>query len=78
MFVRGDIMKTLRILALALFPMLAMTAQTAPAGAPSQGCGVQAIDPGIRAAFERFERNQSATASRICTLYLNAADPYRR
>jgi len=77
MSVRGDTMKTLRILALALFPMLAMTAQTAPAGAPSQGCGVQAVDPGIRAAFERFERNQSAAAARICTLYLNTADSFR-
>jgi hypothetical protein len=65
-------MRTLRILALALLPMLAMTAETAPAGSKTPGCGVHAVDPGLRAAFERFDRHQSLTAARICALYLNS------
>jgi hypothetical protein len=65
-------MRTLRTLAFALLPVLAMTAETAPAGAPTQGCGVQALDPGLRAAFERFDRHQSRTAARICAVYLNS------
>ena len=73
MFVRGDIMKSLKILALALLPILALTAETAPAGSQAQGCGVQAIDPGLRAAFASFDRNQSAGAAKICALYLNSA-----
>jgi hypothetical protein len=71
-FVRGDIMRTLRILALALLPILAMTAETAPAGSETRGCGIHAVDPGLRAAFERFDRHQSLTAARICALYLNS------
>jgi hypothetical protein len=74
MFVRGDIMKTARILALALLPILAMTAETAPAGSEQQGCGVRAIDPGLRAALAQFDRTQSAGADKICALYLNTAD----
>jgi hypothetical protein len=77
MFVRGDIMKTVRILALTLLPMLAMTAETAPAGSDPQGCGVRAIDPGLRAAFAQFDRTQSAGAAKICALYLNSADRTR-
>ena len=73
MFVRGDIMTTFRAILLALLPILAMTAETAPAGAPAGGCGVQVIDPGLRAAFERFDRQQSRTAARICGFYLNSA-----
>jgi hypothetical protein len=77
MFVRGDIMKTVRILALTLLPMLAMTAETAPAGSDPQGCGVRVIDPGLRAAFAQFDRTQSAGAAKICALYLNSADRTR-
>jgi hypothetical protein len=69
-------MKTLRIALLALLPILGLTIETAPAGSASQsatpGCGVQAIDPGLRAAFERFDRNQSRSAARICAFYLNS------
>ena len=72
MLVRGDLMKTLRLILLALLPVLAMTAETAPAGSVARGCGVSAIDPGIRAAFERFDRTQSAAATEICSLYLNS------
>lgn len=73
MFVRGDIMKTIRIAALALLPILAMTVETAPAGSSGQGCGVNAVDPGLRAAFERFDRGQSPAAAKICALYLNSS-----
>jgi hypothetical protein len=71
MLVRGDIMTTLRTILFALLPILAMTAETAPAGSDIQGCGVRAIDPGLRAAFEQFDRGQSRSAAKICALYLN-------
>jgi hypothetical protein len=74
MFARGNIMQPLRTVLLALLPILAMTAETAPAGSQGPGCGVQAIDPGVRAALERFERTQSAGAAKVCALYLNNAD----
>ena len=78
MFVRGDTMKSLRIFVLTLLPILALTVETAPAGsqapgAQSPGCGVQAIDPGLRAAFARFEQTQSRGAAQICAIYLNSA-----
>ena len=50
-----------------------MTVETAPAGSQAPGCGVQAIDPGLRAAFARFEQTQSRGAAQICALYLNSA-----
>ena len=78
MFVRGDIMKSLRIFLLALLPVLALTAETAPAGSETPGCGVQAIDPGLRAAFARFEQTQSRGATQICALYLNSASRLAR
>jgi hypothetical protein len=69
-------MKTLRIALLALLPILGLAIETAPAGSASQGatpgCGVQAIDLGLRAAFERFDRNQSRSAAKICAFYLNS------
>jgi hypothetical protein len=65
-------MRTLRTFAVALLPILAMTAETAPAGSPTQGCGIHAVDPGLRAAFERFDRHQSRSAARICAVYLNS------
>jgi hypothetical protein len=67
-------MKTLQIFAVALLPILALTAETAPAGSEAQGCGVQAIEPGLQAAFARFDRTQSAGAAKICALYLNSAE----
>jgi len=67
-------MKTIRIAALALLPILAMTVETAPAGSSSQGCGVHVVDPGLRAAFEQFDRLQSRSAARICALYLNSSE----
>ena len=77
MFVRGDTMRSFRIILLALLPILAMTAEIAPAGSEAGtaggSCGVHAVDPGLRTAFAQFERNQSATAARICAFYLNSA-----
>jgi len=65
-------MKILRILTLALIP-LALAAIPAPAGTDPQGCGLPAIkDPGIRASFERFERGQSASAAKLCAMYMNS------
>jgi hypothetical protein len=72
MFVRGDIVKTLRILFLALLPVFALTAETAPAGSEGQGCGMRVFDPDLRAAFARFDRAQSTGAAKICMLYLNS------
>jgi hypothetical protein len=77
MFVRGDIMRSFRTFLLALLPILALTAETAPAGSDAAGagsgtCGVQAVDPGLRAAFARFDRGQSAAAAKICAFYLNS------
>jgi hypothetical protein len=77
MFVRGDIMTSIRTFVLALLPVLAMTVETAPAGSQTPGCGVQAIDPGLRTAFARFEQTQSRGAAQICALYLNSAERLR-
>ena len=77
MFVRGDTMTSLRTFVLALLPVLAMTVETGQAGSQTSGCGVQAIDPGLRAAFARFEQTQSRGAAQICALYLNSADRIR-
>jgi len=46
----------------------------APAGSSAySACGpiVHIQDPGLRASFERFERTQSATAAKVCSLYHN-------
>jgi hypothetical protein len=61
----------IRTILFALLPILVMTVETAPAGSDIQGCGVRAVDPGLRAAFARFDRGQSPAAARICALYLN-------
>jgi len=66
-------MKPFRTLILALVPVVAMTAQVAPAVSDSQSCGLaHAIDPGLRAAFANFDRNQSTTAAKLCAFYLNS------
>jgi hypothetical protein len=70
-------MKTLRTALLALVPVLAMTIETAPAGSETQGCGVKAVDPGLRAAFASFDRTQSSSAAKICALYLNSTEHTR-
>jgi len=71
-------MKMLRSVVLAFLPVLAMTAETAPAGSEGHGCGVWAVDPGVRAAFERFDGLQSRGAARICAFYLNSTDWHSR
>jgi hypothetical protein len=66
-------MNKLRTLILAVLPIVAMTVQVAPAVSEAQGCGLgNAIDPGLRAAFATFDRNQSSTAAKICAFYLNS------
>ena len=70
-------MKTFRIFFLALLPIFALTAETAPASSEGQGCGVQAFDPDLRPAFAHVERAQSSGAAKICALYLNSMTPGR-
>ena len=45
--------------------------------ANGSGCGpaISTItDPGMRAAFDRFDRTQSTAAAKICALYRNSMD----
>jgi hypothetical protein len=55
---------------------LAAAAASAPAGPTADAAGtcglaIQIQDPGLRAAFERFERNQSPAAAKVCASYRN-------
>jgi len=62
-----------RLLGLALIPFM-LAAAPAPAGSDNPGCGLPVIhDPGIRASFERFDRNQSVSAQAVCGIYLGEA-----
>jgi hypothetical protein len=71
-------MKTIRTFILALVPILAMTAELAPAVSDTKACGIgHAVDPGLRAAFADFDRRQSPAAAKICALYLNSVPPIR-
>jgi len=69
-------MTAFRIIAFSAFAAFVIAAATAPAGSSAtSSCGgaiVQIKDPGLRASFEKFEANQSATAGRICATYRNA------
>ena len=66
-------MKTVRTLIFALVPIVAMTVQVAPAVSDTQSCTLgHAVDPGLRAAFATFDRNQSPSAAKLCALYLNS------
>ena len=40
-------------------------------GGRSSACGVRSADPGIRASFVSFNRNQSPTAAQVCRLASN-------
>jgi hypothetical protein len=63
-----------RLLGLALLPFM-LAAAPAPAGSDSPGCGLSFIrDPGIRASFERFDRNQSVGAQMVCGIHLGDLD----
>jgi hypothetical protein len=70
-----------------LLPLLALVvigSLPAPADTgigPARGCGpgiAQMADPGTLAAFERFERSQSAAAAKICAIYRNSVDAASR
>jgi hypothetical protein len=66
----------LPILAFVVIGSLPAPADSGRAGNGS-GCGpaISTItDPGMRAAFERFDRTQSAAAAKICALYRNSMD----
>lgn len=74
-------MKIIRTFIAATIPILAMTAELAPAASGASegaGCGSGgAIDPGLRAAFAEFDRNQSLAAAKICAIYLNSVPALR-
>jgi hypothetical protein len=59
-------------IAVMLLPLVLAVAP-APAGSRTAGCGIviASSDPELQASFERFDRVQSPTAARICTLFLN-------
>lgn len=64
----------LPIFALVVIGSLPAPADSGRAG-PGSGCGpaISTItDPGMRAAFERFDRTQSAAAAKICAVYRNS------
>lgn len=70
-----------RTFVLPIIALVVIGSLPAPAGSGSgggsQGCGpaIGAIqDPGIRAAFDRAERTQSAAAAKICAIYRNSMD----
>jgi len=69
-------MTTTRIIALAAFAAFAIALVTGPAGsAATPACGgaiAKIMDPGLRASFEKFEAQQSLTASKVCSSFRNA------
>ena len=66
---------TIRIVALSAFAALAIALVTGAAGsAATPVCGgavAKIMDPGLRASFQKFEAQQSSTATKICA-YRNA------
>lgn len=69
-------MTALRIVALSAFAALTIALVTGPAGsAATPACGgaiAKIMDPGLRASFEKFEAQQSTTATKICASFRNA------
>ena len=69
-------MTTTRIIALAAFAAFAVALVTGPAGSGvTPACGgaiAKIMDPGLRASFEKFEAQQSQTASKACAAFRNA------
>jgi hypothetical protein len=64
-----------RLLTLAVI-VFTFAAAPAPAGSMADdvetcGLSIHVQDPGLRATFARFDRNQSAAAARACALYRN-------
>jgi len=69
-------MTPVRAIALAAFAALVIASVSGPAGSSATAaCGgaiSKIMDPGLRASFEKFEAQQSDTASKICASYRNA------
>jgi hypothetical protein len=64
-------MKTQRFLALAVMSLVAIAAVPVSTGADRIGCGIALTTD---ANFKRLERVQSASAAKICAMYLNTID----
>jgi hypothetical protein len=64
-------MKTHRFLALAVMSLVAIAAVPASTGADTNGCGIALTTD---ASFKRLDRVQSASAAKICAMYLNTID----
>ena len=66
----------LPLIALVVIGSLPAPADTGRA-AQSGGCGpamASITDPAMRATFDRFERSQSAAATKICAVYRNSME----
>lgn len=64
-------MKTHRLLALAVMSVVAIAAVPASTGTDTGGCGIALT---ADANFKRLDRVQSASAAKICAMYLNTID----
>jgi hypothetical protein len=51
--------------------VLAMLHPASSGRAVQEACTVQTRDPGIRASFAAFERQQSSSAAKICAAHAN-------
>jgi hypothetical protein len=76
---------TPRYFILPLIALVVIGSLPAPAdsgrAARNGGCGpamTSITDPAMRATFDRFERNQSATATKICAVYRNSVETVAR
>jgi hypothetical protein len=64
-------MKSSRVLALALIALLAVAAVPGSIGADNRStCGIALSDANL----QRLDRVQSASAAKICAIYLNTID----
>ncbi len=63
----------IRLTGLAILTAILAFAAVPAGSSVYSACGpiVHIQDPGLRASFEQFERTQSATAAKICSLYHN-------
>ena len=51
--------------------VLAMLHPASSGRAVQDACAVQTRDPGVRASFTNFERQQSSSAARVCAVHAN-------
>lgn len=71
----------LPVLAVLVIGALPAPVETSRADAANSGCGPaigNISDAGLRAAFERFDRTQSAAAAKICAFYRNNLESTER